>query len=176
VVLSRCRPRARPERGVVRREANMTDGIETPQFRVLSRPECELRSDSKLGRPHRLRARPSSGQSSHHLRLRGHLVVRPKPPRARGSTRLSRNFQRRLARRFEVDEIEGFFRWRSVVVHGNLHAASEGDAEWQRNVREWEEAMRSFRTLMPEAFTETRSDRLPVHPASHRRSRGERAG
>jgi hypothetical protein len=39
-------------------------------------------------------------------------------------------------------------------VHGNLHAAAEGDAEWQRNLRDWEEAMQSFRTLMPDAFTE----------------------
>lgn len=53
---------------------------------------------------------------------------------------------------FEVDEVEGLFQWRSVVVHGNLHAAAEGDAEWQRNVRDWEEAMRAFRTLIPDAF------------------------
>lgn len=61
---------------------------------------------------------------------------------------------------FEVDEVEGLFQWRSVVVHGNLHAAAEGDAEWQRNARVWEEAMRSFRTLIPDAFTEDDPTRL----------------
>ena len=40
-------------------------------------------------------------------------------------------------------------------MHGNLHAASHGDAEWQRNTRDWEEAVRSFRTLMADAFTES---------------------
>ena len=55
---------------------------------------------------------------------------------------------------FEVDEIEDLFQWRSVVAHGNVHAAAFGDDEWQRKAGDWEEAVRSFRTLMPTAFTE----------------------
>ena len=55
---------------------------------------------------------------------------------------------------FEVDEIEGLFQWRSVVVHGSFQAAVEGDSEWQRIPQEWEEAVRHVRTLMPEAFTD----------------------
>jgi hypothetical protein len=75
---------------------------------------------------------------------------------ARG-TRLeetSANFYDSWPVAFEVDEVDGLFQWRSVVVHGNFHAAAFGDAEWQRNTRDWEDAVRCFRTLMPDAFTE----------------------
>jgi hypothetical protein len=55
---------------------------------------------------------------------------------------------------FEVDEVDGLFEWRSVVVHGNLHAATPGDAVWERNPGEWEATVRSLRGLVPAAFTE----------------------
>lgn len=51
---------------------------------------------------------------------------------------------------FEVDEAEGFFRWRSVVVHGDayllLPPEDGGDAA------EWDEAVEFLRRLVPEAF------------------------
>jgi len=55
---------------------------------------------------------------------------------------------------FEVDEVEGPFQWRSVVVRGSFHAAQEGDSEWQQNAHAWEEAVRRVRMLTPDAFTD----------------------
>jgi len=131
----------------------VTDRIDTPQFRALSRPECEsVLVRNSVGRIAFVRGHRPDIIPVHYVFAGNALYGRTAP-----GTRLdemSRNFNDAWPVAFEVDEIEGLFRWRSVVVHGNLHAAAEGDAEWQRNVREWEEAMRSFRTLMPEAFTE----------------------
>lgn len=52
---------------------------------------------------------------------------------------------------FEVDEVEEFFRWRSVVVHGGLYTmADDGralhDEEWWRGVQ-------LLRMLIPGTFT-----------------------
>ena len=52
---------------------------------------------------------------------------------------------------FEVDEIEGPFEWRSVVVHGGFYVFSpDGPA---REARAWEKAIDHLRTIMPEAAT-----------------------
>lgn len=126
--------------------------IRLPHFRVLTRPECEsLLTRNSVGRVAFVRANRVDIIPINYVFARGALCGRT----ARG-TRLeevSGNFNDSWPVAFEVDEIEGLFRWRSVVVHGNLHAAAEGDAEWRRNVRAWEEAMRSFRSLVPDAFT-----------------------
>jgi nitroimidazol reductase NimA-like FMN-containing flavoprotein (pyridoxamine 5'-phosphate oxidase superfamily) len=131
----------------------MTERVGRPQFRVLSRAECEaVLTRNSVGRIAFVHAHRPDIIPIHYVFAGNALCGRTAP-----GTRLdeaSRNFSDSWPVAFEVDEIEGLFRWRSVVVHGNLHAAAEGDAEWQRNVREWEEAMQSFRTLMPEAFTE----------------------
>jgi nitroimidazol reductase NimA-like FMN-containing flavoprotein (pyridoxamine 5'-phosphate oxidase superfamily) len=66
----------------------------------------------------------------------------------------SRNLSNAWPAAFEVDEVDGLFDWRSVVVHGNLHAASPGDDEWRRDRALWERTARALRTILPEAFTE----------------------
>jgi nitroimidazol reductase NimA-like FMN-containing flavoprotein (pyridoxamine 5'-phosphate oxidase superfamily) len=130
----------------------MTEPVGTPQFRVLTRPECELLlTRNSVGRVAFVRTSRVDIIPIHYVFTGNALCGRT----ARG-TRLeetSANFSDSWPVAFEVDEVEGLFQWRSVVVHGNLHAAAEGDAEWQRNVRDWEEAMRAFRTLIPDAFT-----------------------
>jgi len=130
----------------------MTERVGKPQLRDLSRAECEsVLTRNSVGRVAFVHAHRPDIIPIHYVFSGLALCGRTAP-----GTRLdeaSRNFNDAWPVAFEVDEIEGLFRWRSVVVHGNLHAAAEGDAEWQRNRREWEEAMRSFRTLMPEAFT-----------------------
>jgi nitroimidazol reductase NimA-like FMN-containing flavoprotein (pyridoxamine 5'-phosphate oxidase superfamily) len=65
----------------------------------------------------------------------------------------SENFYDSWPAAFEVDEVDALFRWRSVVVHGNFHAAIRGDAEWRRNKADWEKAVQAFRKLIPDAFT-----------------------
>jgi nitroimidazol reductase NimA-like FMN-containing flavoprotein (pyridoxamine 5'-phosphate oxidase superfamily) len=130
----------------------VTERAGSPQFRVLSRPECEaLLVRNSVGRVAFVHGHRPDIIPIHYV-FSGHAVCGRTAP----GTRLdeaSRNFSDAWPVAFEVDEVEGLFQWRSVVVHGNLHAAAEGDAEWQRSVREWEEAMRSFRTLIPAAFT-----------------------
>ncbi|HET6898432.1 MAG TPA: pyridoxamine 5'-phosphate oxidase family protein [Vicinamibacteria bacterium] len=128
------------------------DRIERPRFRALSRPECEaLLVRNSAGRVAFVHGHRPDIIPIHYVFAGTSLCWRTAP-----GTRLdeaSRNFNDAWPVAFEVDEIEGLFRWRSVVVHGNLHAAAEGDAEWQRDVSGWEEAMRSFRNLVPGAFT-----------------------
>ena len=130
----------------------MTKPGATPQFRVLTRPECEaLLVRNSVGRVAFVRGNRVDIIPIHYVFDGGVVCGRT----ARG-TRLeeaSVNYNDALPVAFETDEADDMFRWRSVVVRGNLHAAAEGDAEWQRAPREWEAAMRSFRTLMPEAFT-----------------------
>jgi len=137
----------------------MTEPGGHPQFRILPRQECEsLLARNSVGRVAFVRGNRVDIIPIHYVFAGGALCGRT----ARG-TRLeetSINFSDSWPVAFEVDEVEGLFQWRSVVVHGNLHAAAEGDAEWQRNARVWEEAMRSFRTLIPDAFTEDDPTRL----------------
>jgi uncharacterized protein len=53
---------------------------------------------------------------------------------------------------FEVDKVEGMFRWRSVVVHGRIEFPDPLGvvAEQER----YQEGVAAFRTLLPTAFTE----------------------
>lgn len=124
-----------------------------PEFRDLTRKECEsLLARNSVGRVAFVQGNRVDIIPIHFVFATGVVCGRT----ARG-TRLeeaSVNFNDSWPVAFETDEVAELFQWRSVVVHGNLHAATEGDAEWQRNPRDWEEAMRSFRTLMPDAFTD----------------------
>jgi nitroimidazol reductase NimA-like FMN-containing flavoprotein (pyridoxamine 5'-phosphate oxidase superfamily) len=124
-----------------------------PEFRDLTRKECEsLLARNSVGRVAFVRGNRVDIIPIHFVFATGVVCGRT----ARG-TRLqeaSANFNDSWPVAFETDEVAELFQWRSVVVHGNLHAATQGDAEWQRNPRDWEEAMRSFRTLMPDAFTD----------------------
>ncbi|MFL5576063.1 MAG: pyridoxamine 5'-phosphate oxidase family protein [Gemmatimonadaceae bacterium] len=52
---------------------------------------------------------------------------------------------------FEVDEVEGLFRWRSVVAHGACYVL---DPEGSPHEREsYERAVELLRTLLPETLT-----------------------
>jgi nitroimidazol reductase NimA-like FMN-containing flavoprotein (pyridoxamine 5'-phosphate oxidase superfamily) len=131
----------------------MTEPAGTPRFRILSPDECEsILARNSVGRVAFVRGHRIDIIPLHYVFASGVVCGRT----AEG-TRLEDtgdNFYGSWPVAFEVDEVEGLVRWRSVVVHGNLHTAAQGDAEWQRNAPAWEEAMRSFRTLMPEAFTD----------------------
>jgi uncharacterized protein len=52
----------------------------------------------------------------------------------------------------EVDEIEGTFDWRSVVVRGGFYPLNPNGPEHQ--VRAWERGVELLRTLIPETLTE----------------------
>lgn len=52
---------------------------------------------------------------------------------------------------FEVDEVEGPFDWRSVVVHGTVYMLALDGAPTDRH--EYERALQALRTIMPAALT-----------------------
>ena len=52
---------------------------------------------------------------------------------------------------FEVDEVEGLFQWRSVVVHGGFYAIPEDGPEWREAARE--RSLELLRALVPETLT-----------------------
>ena len=58
---------------------------------------------------------------------------------------------------FEVDEVDGLFDWRSVVVHGTVYPVTRDGTPAER--RAWEDAVGALRSLMPETITE--SDPVP---------------
>jgi len=60
---------------------------------------------------------------------------------------------------FEVDEIEGLFAWRSVVVHGGFYTLRED--ERGQHPEEWNQGVALLRRLIPETFT-------PDDPAAFR--------
>jgi nitroimidazol reductase NimA-like FMN-containing flavoprotein (pyridoxamine 5'-phosphate oxidase superfamily) len=53
---------------------------------------------------------------------------------------------------FQVDEIDGLFDWRSVVVKGGLYVVPPMGADWEREA--WAEGVRALRALLPTALGE----------------------
>ena len=131
----------------------MPDREDAAGLAVLPRQECEcLLARNRVGRIAFSRGGRVEIVPLHYVFADGVLCGRT----ARG-TRLeaaSENSSNAWPAVFEVDEVDGVFDWRSAVVRGNLHAAVKGDDEWRRDQPRWERALRAFRTVFPEAFTE----------------------
>lgn len=53
---------------------------------------------------------------------------------------------------FEVDEVDGPFDWRSVVVHGTVYMLPKDGSPTEQ--REYRRAVRLFRSAMPATFTD----------------------
>jgi nitroimidazol reductase NimA-like FMN-containing flavoprotein (pyridoxamine 5'-phosphate oxidase superfamily) len=127
-----------------------------PRFRTLSRQECEvILARNYVGRFAFARGEQIDIIPLHYVFVNegnGFICMRT----AEG-TRVeeSGNSFGSWPAAFEIDEVEGLFSWRSVVVHGRFHAASPGNKDWQANPERWEKAAGSFRTLIPDAFTDT---------------------
>lgn len=60
---------------------------------------------------------------------------------------------------FEVDEVDGPFDWRGVVVHGTVYQVEAAGSEHDR--RAWAEALAALRAAQPGAFS-------PEDPAAFR--------
>ena len=68
---------------------------------------------------------------------------------------------------FEVDEVEGLFDWRSVVVHGAVYRVEDGGTPRDREA--YERTLERLRTLIPETLskgdpTPFRSVLFRIHP------------
>jgi nitroimidazol reductase NimA-like FMN-containing flavoprotein (pyridoxamine 5'-phosphate oxidase superfamily) len=124
------------------------------RFRVLTREECKcLLARNHVGRIAFARGNRIEIIPLHYVFADGVLCGRT--ARDTRLERTSRNFSNAWPAAFEVDEVDGLFEWRSVVVHGNLHAAVVGGQEWRRDEPEWEKAVQAFRSLVPGSFTDS---------------------
>ena len=70
---------------------------------------------------------------------------------------------------FEVDEVDGLFDWRSVVVHGSAYRLDNAESPAAR--ASYDTAIRHLRTLVPHALddddpTPERTVVLQIHPAT----------
>ena len=124
-----------------------------PKFRRLSPEECkEILARNHVGRlAYALGARVDI-EPLHYVYADGWIYGRTSHGAKLDAT--GNNFYGWWPVAFEVDEVEGIFAWRSVVVHGGMNTApSEGEpTEQEREI--WEAALEKVRTLIPETFGE----------------------
>jgi len=73
---------------------------------------------------------------------------------------------------FEVDEVEGVFDWRSVVVHGTVYALTPEGTDEHRHA--YNRAVELLRDLIPETFTS--ADPVPFRTVVLRLNTDEAAG
>mgnify|MGYP006137220065 CR=1 FL=1 len=118
-----------------------------PRIRTLTREECQ----AILARNHVGRMAYRSGniveiEPLHYVYHDGWLFGRTSH-----GAKLSTTGEQWWPVAFEVDEVEGIFRWRSVVVHGGFYTVREDGPEWQQEA--WRTGVELLRTLIPETFT-----------------------
>ena len=119
----------------------------TPLIRTLNRAECDaVLARNHVGRIAYARGNRIDIQPIHYVFHEGWLYGR-----TRHGALLETTGETWWPVAFEVDESEGLFSWRSVVVHGGFYPippqGSQGEHE------EWDRAVGLLRTLLPETFT-----------------------
>jgi uncharacterized protein len=118
-----------------------------PHFRTLSRGECEqILSRNHVGRLAYAWKNHVDIEPLHYVLDRAWLYGRTS-----AGTKIDVTGQQWWPVAFEVDELEGLFQWRSVVVHGGFYVIPEEGAEWHEAVRT--KGLEVLRTLIPETFT-----------------------
>jgi nitroimidazol reductase NimA-like FMN-containing flavoprotein (pyridoxamine 5'-phosphate oxidase superfamily) len=118
----------------------------TPTFRELDRDEC----DAILARNHLGRIAFSfkdrvNVEPVHYVYQDGWIYLRSAP----GTKVMTVAHNRWVA--FEVDEVEGFFDWRSVVARGTIYLIDPEGSDL--DIRAHTEAVELIRAVLPEAFT-----------------------
>ncbi|HET8654945.1 MAG TPA: pyridoxamine 5'-phosphate oxidase family protein [Longimicrobiaceae bacterium] len=121
---------------------------EAPSFHELDRSEIdEILTRNHVGRIAYARGNRVDIEPIHYVHSNGWVYGRTSPGRKVETTGESW-----WPVAFEVDEVEGLFRWRSVVVHGGFYVIDPGGPEWERE--EYERAVRLLRVLIPETGAE----------------------
>ncbi|HET6764289.1 MAG TPA: pyridoxamine 5'-phosphate oxidase family protein [Longimicrobiaceae bacterium] len=126
----------------------MSSTLDRPTFRALERDEIyQVLSRNHVGRMAFARGTRMDVEPVHYVYEGGWIYGRT----SRGA-KLEATEQEWWPVAFEVDEIHGLFRWRSVVVHGGFYTMSPDHGAWERE--QWDAAVRVLRRLIPETFTD----------------------
>jgi nitroimidazol reductase NimA-like FMN-containing flavoprotein (pyridoxamine 5'-phosphate oxidase superfamily) len=126
-----------------------------PQFRTLSRDECEaILARNHVGRMAFSRQNRVDIEPLHYVFSGGWLYGRTSQ-----GAKLQATGDEWWPVAFEVDEVEGIFQWRSVVVHGGFYPMDEHGAEWEQT--EWRRGVELLRALIPDTLA-------PDDPTPHR--------
>ncbi|HEU4699183.1 MAG TPA: pyridoxamine 5'-phosphate oxidase family protein [Gemmatimonadales bacterium] len=116
----------------------------TPTFRELARAEADaILARNHVGRMAFVHERVDI-EPIHYVYANGVITCRT----AWGTKLEALRHQHAVA--FEVDEVEGPFDWRSVVVHGLAYIAEPTGSEHEERV--YQESLAALRTLMPGAL------------------------
>lgn len=139
-----------------------------PTFRSLERREIDaILARNHVGRLAYMLGGKVDIEPIHYVFAEGTLYGRTAP-----GTKLNA-LQRDYWVAVEVDEVDGLFDWRSVVVHGGFHRIPPDQPGTQEVL--WERAVELLRGLIPEALTSadptpqrTVLFRIPVQQAEGR--------
>lgn len=131
-----------------------------PTFRSLSREECEaVLGRNQVGRIAYLNDGQPDVEPIHYVLVPGWIVGRTSPGAKLDALVGSFYHVARVA--FEVDEVDGPFRWRSVVVRGSFHLIDPAGAPWERE--QWTAGVEALRRIVPETFRD--GDPVPTRTA-----------
>jgi nitroimidazol reductase NimA-like FMN-containing flavoprotein (pyridoxamine 5'-phosphate oxidase superfamily) len=127
-----------------------------PRIRELERQEIDaLLTRNHVGRMAYERRGRIEIEPIHYVYVDGWLYLRTS--QGEKYRTMAQSFYSILPVAFEVDEVEGLFHWRSVVVHGSAylvpHPRDGGDPA------DWSAAVARLRRLLPDALTD--SDPVP---------------
>jgi uncharacterized protein len=129
----------------------MAARTDRPTFHALTRDEClVVLARNHIGRIAYSRQNRVDVEPIHYVYEEGWIFGRTSPG-AKLDT-LAGTFHGIWPVAFEVDEVEGLFSWRSVVVHGNFHYVDPEGASWEQE--QWGKGVEALRRLIPETFTD----------------------
>ena len=118
-----------------------------PEIRKLTEDEAiEILERNRVGRLALARANRVDIAPIHYVYHDGWLYGRTSP-----GTKLEMAGPDWWPVAFEVDEVEGLFDWRSVVVHGGFYAL---DPERAGQAEAYQTALEQVRRIMPDALTD----------------------
>lgn len=122
-----------------------------PTYHALARDECEaVLARNHIGRIAYARQNHVDVEPIHYVYEEGWIYGRTSPGAKLDA--LAGSFYHVWPVAFEVDEVEGLFSWRSVVVHGSFHEVDPRGAPGERE--QWGKGVEALRRLIPETFTE----------------------
>lgn len=126
-------------------------GDRSPRFRDLNQAEIEaILARNHVGRLAYARGNQIDIQPVHYVYSDGWLYGRT----SEGSKyeKLAGTAYQWWPVAFEVDEVEGIFSWRSVLINGGFYVLSPDGAEEERQA--WEKGLGLLRGLLPETLRE----------------------